>query len=203
MPIAYWFLLLFWQPKPSIVVGCFFFLLPGFEGVGSWPDRKTSQSSTPSLPFRFGSFAVKSSGRSLARFGPSLQVTELEFELRKKVLNFQKEKLAKSLAASASIVESPPSFATFFPFGRPPAPPHQSTPSGAPATTMDLTTAYRYNQNMMEYYTCKSECQSYECVFCAKTGKQKSQKLRTVSRNPGIQGERERVAIKTKTIRLH
>ena len=23
--------------------------------------------------------------------------------------------------------------------------------------TMDLTTAYRYNQNMMEYYTCKSE----------------------------------------------
>ena len=23
---------------------------------------------------------------------------------------------------------------------------------------MDLTTAYRYNQNMMEYYTCKSEC---------------------------------------------
>ena len=23
---------------------------------------------------------------------------------------------------------------------------------------MDLTTAYRYNQNIMEYYTCKSEC---------------------------------------------
>ena len=28
-----------------------------------------------------------------------------------------------------------------------------------PATTMDLThaAAYRYNQNMMEYYTCKSK----------------------------------------------
>ena len=78
------------------------------------------------------------------------------------------------MAASASIVESPPSFATFFPFGRPPAPPHQSTPVGGPATTMDLTTAYRYNQNMMEYYTCKSECQSYEwlCFSREKYGEQ-------------------------------
>lgn len=25
-----------------------------------------------------------------------------------------------------------------------------------PSAAMDLTTAYRYNQNMMEYYTCKS-----------------------------------------------
>lgn len=23
---------------------------------------------------------------------------------------------------------------------------------------MDLSTAYRYNQNMMEYYTCKEKC---------------------------------------------
>lgn len=65
-------------------------------------------------------------------------------------------KLAKKSPAFA-IVESPPSFGTFFPFGRPPP---QAAPVGGPAATMDLTTAYRYNQNMMEYYTCKSECQS-------------------------------------------
>lgn len=96
---------------------------------------------------------------------------------KKKRTEFKITKLAKELPASASIVESPPSFATFFPFGRPPAPPHQSAPVGGPATTMDLTTAYRYNQNMMEYYTCKSECQSYAKmlypsplpVICAKT----------------------------------
>lgn len=27
--------------------------------------------------------------------------------------------------------------------------------AAAAAAAMDLTTAYRYNQNMMEYYTCK------------------------------------------------
>lgn len=31
---------------------------------------------------------------------------------------------------------------------------------------MDLSTAYRYNQNMMEYYTCKSEC----LVICVEVG---------------------------------
>ena len=38
---------------------------------------------------------------------------------------------------------------TFFPFGR--AVPPQQQPVGGPAATMDLSTAYRYNQNMMEY----------------------------------------------------